>query len=158
MLRPIASADAEQLHALWTSAGVRRFLWDDEIITPDATRAAIAQSERLFADHRFGLWGAFPLDTPRLCGFAGLWFFRQPPELELLYGIAEDCWHRGYATEIAQAVLDYAFNVLEMPVVSASTDPPNLASIRVLEKLGFSGVRRGTAGGRETVFFELKKT
>jgi RimJ/RimL family protein N-acetyltransferase len=43
---------------------------------------------------------------------------------------------------------------LGMPVVKASTDGANTASIRVLEKLGFTFVRRATVAGLDTLFYE----
>jgi ribosomal-protein-alanine N-acetyltransferase len=83
-----------------------------------------------------------------------LWPFREPPNLELLYGIAESLWGQGYATEVAQAVMTYCFDSLHMPAVRASTDEANAASRRVLEKLGFACVRRVTLGGLSTAFYE----
>jgi ribosomal-protein-alanine N-acetyltransferase len=154
VLRPIAAGDAEQLHAVWTSPGVRRFLWDGEIIAIEQTRAAIEKSQRMFDGRASGLWGARPAASPDLIGFCGLWPFREPPDLELLYGIAEPFWGQGYATEVAQAMMTYCFESLDMPVIRASTDVANTASIRVLEKLGFAFVRRLTVGGLDTAFYE----
>jgi ribosomal-protein-alanine N-acetyltransferase len=159
VLRPIAGDDARMLHELWTNAGVRRFLWDDEIIPMARTEAVVEQSERLYADRRCGLWAAWTIDERQeLAGFAGLCPFRDPPELELLYGVAEPLWGRGYATEIAQAVTAYCFDVLAMPVVRASTDVGNVASIRVLEKLGFHFLQQDVVGGLDTVFYELSQS
>ena len=50
------------------------------------------------------------------------------------YGI----WLKGYATEISQSILEYAFGKLGESEVIASTHIDNHTSIRVLEKLGFS--------------------
>jgi ribosomal-protein-alanine N-acetyltransferase len=155
LLRPLAVDDATSLHALWSSPGVRRFLWDDEIISLARTVEALERSERLFHEQRFGLWGATPRGASNLVGFAGLWPFREPPEIELLYGVEEHAWGRGFATEIAQAVVKYCFESLGMAAVRASTDPGNAASSRVLEKLGFRLVRRDVVGGLDTVFYEL---
>jgi len=157
VLQPITMEDTRPLHELWSSAGVRRFLWDDEVIPIARTQAAIEQSKRLFGERSVGLWGARRHDAPNLIGFGGLWLFREPPELELLYGVAAPVWGQGYATEIAQAVTAYCFNSLTIPVVRASTDAANVASIRVLEKLGFGFVRRDVVGGLDTVFYELTR-
>src|ERR1700704_122645 len=92
VMRPLAPRDLDALHALWSAAGVRRFLWDDEAIPIARTRAAIEQSQRMFDERGFGLWGAWLIEAPALGGFAGLWPFRDPPELELLYGVAEHLW------------------------------------------------------------------
>ena len=156
-LRPITVGDAEQLHDLWSSPGVRRFLWDDEIIPLERTHAAIGKSQRMFGEHAFGLWGVWPTASRKLIGFCGLWPFREPPTLELLYGIAESLWGQSYATEVAQAVMTYCFDALHMPILRASTDVANVASMRVLEKLGFERVRRVTVGGLDTVFYEMPR-
>jgi ribosomal-protein-alanine N-acetyltransferase len=158
VLRPITADHAEQLHALWTSPGVRRFLWDDEVIAIERTRAAIDTSQRMCGEQAFGLWGVWPTASRNLIGFSGLWPFREPPELELLYGIAESLWGQGYATEVAQAVMTYCFESLDMPVVRASTDWANTGSMRVLEKLGFARVRRVTVGGLDTAFYERPRS
>jgi ribosomal-protein-alanine N-acetyltransferase len=155
-LRPVIPDDAEQLHVLWSSPGVRRFLWDDEIIPMARTRAAIELSQQMFEEQAFGLWNAWSPASQSLVGFGGLWHFREPPDLELLYGVAEHLWGQGYAAEIAQAVVTYCFDSLKMPAVRASTDVGNTASVRVLEKLGFRRVRRSTVGGLPTVFYEMR--
>jgi ribosomal-protein-alanine N-acetyltransferase len=154
-MRPVVADDAAELHALWTSAGVRRFLWDDEIIAPARTAEAIAMSERLFRERRYGLWMARQRGSERLIGFGGLWLFRDPPEIELLYGTAESGWGQGYGPEIARAIVDYCFTVVGMSVIVASSDAANTASIRVLDKLGFQETRRAEVGGLDTTFFEL---
>jgi [ribosomal protein S5]-alanine N-acetyltransferase len=66
-------------------------------------------------------------------------------------------WGRGYAVEGAQAVIQYCFHALELPVIAASTDVENAASVRVLEKLGFAQTRRETIDGLDTVFFEKRR-
>jgi RimJ/RimL family protein N-acetyltransferase len=45
-------------------------------------------------------------------------------------------WGRGYATEAARAVRDFAFGDLGMQRLIAIIDPSNIASIRVAEKIG----------------------
>jgi [ribosomal protein S5]-alanine N-acetyltransferase len=157
LLRPIAPADRDHLHELWTSPGGRRFLWDDTIIPLSRTVDAIEHSGHLFRANGFGLWGAWLTDAVTMAGFAGLWPFRDPPEIELVYGVAEPLWNHGYATEIARAMVAYGFETLNMPAVRASTDTGHAASIRVLQKLGFTFVDRRIVGGLDTVFFELPR-
>ena len=153
-LRPASPADAAELHALWVTPGVRRYLWDDEIIPPARAAEAVATSLDLFERHRFGLWAVRLTGSPAIQGFAGIWPFRDPPVFELLFGIAEPLWGRGLAVEAAGAVLVYCAAVLDLTRLRASTDAGNIASIRVLEKLGFTEVRRAIAGGLDTIFFE----
>ena len=153
-LHPVTEADADALHALWISPGVRRFLWDDEIISDERTDDAIHTSETLFERNDFGLWVARDRFDRSLAGFVGIWPFREAQEFELLFGIDERLWGHGYATEIGQAVIEYCFKTLRMPVIRASTDAENGASVRVLEKLGFTQTRRATVNRLDTIFFE----
>jgi ribosomal-protein-alanine N-acetyltransferase len=162
-LSPLRPTDTQALHELWTAPGVRRFLWDDEVIPPERTADVVRRSQSLFAERGVGLWGARLIDLAsgheqgKLAGFAGYWFFREPPELELLYGVAEPLWGRGLATELARVMVEYAWTSLGFHEVHASTDFGNAASARVLEKLGFSLTRRAVVGGLDTVFFRLTR-
>jgi RimJ/RimL family protein N-acetyltransferase len=54
------------------------------------------------------------------------------------YCLDEAAWGRGIATEAAGALLDWAFEALDLLRVQAEADTRNAASVRVLEKLGFT--------------------
>lgn len=54
------------------------------------------------------------------------------------YGIGRVYWGRGLAVEAARAVINWAFETLEMESIWASTSLENARSQRVLEKLGMS--------------------
>jgi RimJ/RimL family protein N-acetyltransferase len=53
------------------------------------------------------------------------------------YCLDDSAWGRGFATEAAAALLQWAFDTLDLNRVQAETDTRNGASGRVLEKLGF---------------------
>jgi ribosomal-protein-alanine N-acetyltransferase len=153
ILRPVAPDDQTTLHALLTQPGVRRVIFDDEIIPPARTQEIIEQSATLFAARQFGLWTARLRSDGSLVGFGGLWYFRDPPELELLYGVGDARVKQGFGREIARAIVAYGFDVLELPEIRASTQPAHHRSRRVLEDLGFTFEREAIAGGLETVFY-----
>jgi RimJ/RimL family protein N-acetyltransferase len=56
---------------------------------------------------------------------------------EIGYWLAVPFWGRGYATEAARALIDYAFDHLDYDVLHAGARVTNAASRRVLEKCGF---------------------
>jgi len=157
-LRPLAEADVDELHALWSSPEVRKYLSDDEVIARQRTASLVEESLRLFAAHGYGLWGARFYDREELVGFGGFWHFHTPPKLELLYRIASQVWNRGLATEIAQALIRYGFEELEFSKVWASTDAPNAASARVLEKTGLRFERQAVVDGLETLLYCLPRS
>lgn len=75
-------------------------------------------------------------DTQTLVGFVRLGL-ASPGTAELGYAIRHDAWGRGYATEAAAMMLDYGYQTLGLHRIQAACGPDNLASQRVLDKLGF---------------------
>jgi len=55
---------------------------------------------------------------------------------EIYYLIGKEYWGKGYATEMMEALLDYYFNKIGMSKIIALAKPENIASNRVIEKLG----------------------
>lgn len=155
-LRPLTAADVEAAHALWTDPDVRRYLWDNEAITPDRAREVVEASRRDFAARQYGLWGVYESLSGAFIGFAGC---REWPDggPELMYGLAPAWWGRGLATEAAGAVLEHVFERLGHPFAMAATDPPNAASIRVMERLGMTFEWRGEMHGLDTLVYRLSR-
>jgi RimJ/RimL family protein N-acetyltransferase len=78
------------------------------------------------------------LDNDTVVGTCG---FKGPPAadgvVEIAYGISPEHQGKGYATEAAQSLTDYAFSSGKVRVVRAHTRPESNASTRVLTKCGF---------------------
>lgn len=152
-LQPCRLEDVELIHTLWTDEGVRRFLFDGHVISPDEARSFVSESLSNFERYGYGLWLVLAREGGGLVGFAGL--LRSEGEMpNLIYGIRTDFWGEGYATEAARAVLSYAFEKLALPKVKADVDEPNVASVRVLEKLGMERVKRALVKERPLLYFE----
>jgi ribosomal-protein-alanine N-acetyltransferase len=134
-------------------------IFDDAVVTARQTRAILERNAEQFATERHGLWLAFPKtdderhDETMLIGFGGLWYFRDPPELELLYGVRDAQVKRGYGREIARAIVDYGFAGLGLREIRASTHPEHAASRQVLADLGFSVEQQRVVHGLDTVFY-----
>ena len=110
-----------------------------------------------FESHGFGFWGVRERGKEDLVGFVGLRFVEPGDDVEILYGIAPPLWGRGYATEAARALLSWAFEGAALARIFAGADAPNLASFRVLEKIGmrYGGVRTKAAG--ETPYWVIAR-
>ena len=69
---------------------------------------------------------------------------------EMGYVIARDAWGNGYATEAAAALLRFGFERLGLRRISATCDPENAGSGRILEKIGMQ------LEGRLRSFFPIR--
>lgn len=152
-LKPCQLEDIIQVHQLWTKEQIRYYLFDNRIIAIDEAQTFITESLCNFQQYGYGLWLVFLRETNNLAGFAG---FLSTEEAipSLIYGIAPDFWGNGYGTESASAVLCYALEKLKFPKVIADVDEPNLASVRVLQKLGMKQTRRAVVQGNPLLYFE----
>ncbi len=93
-LRPILSEDLNELHAVWTDPEVRKYIWDGMAITREDAATIIDRSIDYFGQRRYGLWAIRPATAPpgedRIVGFCGFWYFHDPPQLELIYGLVPE--------------------------------------------------------------------
>src|SRR6185295_7151020 len=153
-LQPLSLDDLDLIHALWTNPGVRRFLFDDQIISREQAASEINESIERFETLGCGLWRARLRQQPELIGFCGYRFFHDPPQLQLLYGFHPRHWSKGFATEAARAMIRFGVEEACFDFVIASADTPNLASLRVMEKVGMNLARRETIGGLDTVYYK----
>jgi RimJ/RimL family protein N-acetyltransferase len=161
MMRPFAVDDVDDLHRLWGDPGVRKFLWDDQVIPRETAIAIVESSIESFVDHGFGFWAICFKNDPELIGFGGLRHFTEDgaesSEVEILYGVAPGHWWKGIATEAAGAVLRYGFEERELAHIYAGADPPNTASFRVIEKLGMKFARKTMVNGVETLYYVMSR-
>ena len=155
-LRPIAAADREALHALWTEPAVRRFLWDDRVIDLVTVDGVIERSTASFAAEGFGLFALREPERAVLLGAVGIYRLREG-EPELIYSLATACFGRGLATEASRAVIADVFERLGFTRVLARTDPPNLASIAVMRRLRMRHVGEAMENGLPTVSYTLAR-
>ena len=136
---------------------MRKYLFDGESIPRQLAGEIMLKSADCFADKGYGLWAVARRGTERVIGACGYWFFHEPPELELLYLVSEPEWGQGIAAEAARAVMEYGFTTLAFERIQASTDAPNVASVRVMEKLGMSFWKREAKEGLDTIFYAITK-
>lgn len=143
LLRPFTPADADAIFALQSNPQVLRY-WDSP---PWSERARaerfIAKCQQMEQD---GSGARLAIERRADGAFIG-WcvLFEWNPGYRsagMGYCLDDAAWGQGFATEAAGALLQWAFDTLDLNRVQAETDTRNTASARVLEKLGF--VREGT--------------
>jgi RimJ/RimL family protein N-acetyltransferase len=142
-LRPLEDADAGELFALHSNAAVLRY-WDSPAWTERGRADLFLQVCRQMAEQGTGARVAVERASDgTFLGWCNLNQWNpdyRSASLGYIYGQA--AWGRGYATEAARALLGWAYDALDLNRVQAETDTRNVASARVLEKLGF--VHEGT--------------
>ncbi|MGE0825364.1 MAG: GNAT family N-acetyltransferase [Candidatus Binatia bacterium] len=156
-LFPYQETDIAGLHRVWIDPGVRKYLWDEQLITL-ATAAEVVQAGiQDWATHHYGQWTVRLPQHSEIIGFCGFRASQEDDHPELLYGLLPTYWGQGFATEASLAALQYIFVQRHLARIWAATDPPNVASVRVMERLGMQFARRGLLNGLDTVFYVLSR-
>lgn len=94
--------------------------------------------EEVFMPHK--VWSIREKETGKVVGSIGLEPDRRREDvasMEMGYSLAEEAWGKGYMTEAAKAVIDYAFQEYNLVALGICTGPENKRSQRVIEKCGF---------------------
>ena len=111
---------------------------------------------------QMGLLATVLKQENRYIGRCGLYPYRDednkviPGEASIAFYLARPYWRQGLATEAGQAFIQYGFRELGLSRIEAGIDANNLASIRVIQKLGFVWIRSGEGGGNSWHLYELR--
>lgn len=157
ILKPWETKDHQEFHSINTDSYVRKYLWDDEIISEETTTEILDSNHQYFDQDKWGLWKIIHGSNGETMGYAGLWYFFDENQPELLYAILPQHAGKGYATEAAKTVIDYAFGRLGYQYLIASIDTPHEQSRRMCERLGMKHVENKIIEGKPTSFFRLDK-
>lgn len=99
----------------------------------------VKKIQKEFQEEKFGLWAVEITDVAPFIGFIGLhnvsFSAHFTPAIEIGYRLAFKYWNKGYALEGAKAVVDYAFNTLDLKEIVSFTSTNNIRSIKLMKKL-----------------------
>jgi ribosomal-protein-alanine N-acetyltransferase len=138
-LRTWSLADAEDGYRIWSDAEVMRYIGNGQ---PNAdveqTRGWLSRMIAHQEKHGFCFWAVLEKESNQLIGSCGMAYQLDGGlPIEFGYTLARAFWGRGLATEAARTALRYVFEKIDVPEIAASVDSRNVASQRVLEKIGF---------------------
>jgi RimJ/RimL family protein N-acetyltransferase len=133
ILRQLKLDDAPALFDVLSDDEVMRYWSSGPHAHIEETKSYIAWNAEIDSDH---VCWAITLDEKVALGWVILLPHRKD-SFELGYILGRSHWGKGYAYEAACMALDHAFVNLAARRVMADTDPDNIGSIRLLEKLGF---------------------
>ena len=142
-LEPLADAHLAGFNAMNSDPEVMRFL-SGKPETLEESRAIIERIETRWAELGYGWWAIIERDTGEFAGAGILQNLRreatQLPDLacplEIGWRLRRALWGRGYASEAAFAIADFAFEALHADELLAVCHPDNQASWTVMERLG----------------------
>jgi 3-dehydroquinate dehydratase/shikimate dehydrogenase len=138
ILRPWRQEDLEPFATLNADPKVMEYF--PSVLTSEESNDSAHRISSKIETQRWGLWAVSVPGVADFIGFIGLAVpsFEAPftPAVEIGWRLAYDHWGKGYATEGAKAVLEYAFETLKLSEVVSFTALPNKRSQHIMEKIG----------------------
>ncbi len=140
LLRAWKESDREAWAAMNADDEVRKYF--PKVLTREESDA---EFERINSGVKQRGWGMWALEIPGAHPFSGFVGLNPPaydavwqPAVEIGWRLAQDTWHKGYATEAAQAAMQFAFEHLQLPQVLALSVTTNTPSHMVMDRLGMT--------------------
>lgn len=164
-MTPAAEGDLFAYARLWSDPLVMRYLPTGQPRPLENVRAEMKYVTAHWERCGCGIFSLRELNGGSFVGYCGVqhphgletesgkaW---ESAEFELLFGLAPSAWGQGYAYEAASAALRFGFEAAYLSQIAAAVVPENVASRRVLEKLGMQHTPEVQIYG-EILHFSLK--
>jgi RimJ/RimL family protein N-acetyltransferase len=108
-----------------------------------------------YATYGYGRFACVWKATGEVIGFSGVKYVPEIEDTELGYRFLPEYWGRGLATEAGEASIEFARSTLGLTRLVAMVHPDNVASARVVTKLGFAVERKLRYSGLPDLDVEL---
>lgn len=130
--------DAEPLFAFYADPEVMRYSGRDPHTHVDEIREKLTRDLEAMNRGESARWLMTPLGEPHVIGTVGLFHWSQSDRrAEIGYLLARSHWGRSLMKEVLPSVVRFGFEVMRLHRIDAHVDPENVASLRLLEGLGF---------------------
>lgn len=129
--------DTDAMMQFWGDPEVMAFCGGAENITAERLIKTANFYQDLYKKSSFTVFAVILKESGALIGAAGFNPTENDTEVELIYHFAKAYWGHGYATESAQACMNFIKTVPAVKLVSSSFSPGHHSSKAILEKIGF---------------------
>lgn len=161
ILRELRLSDAEAFFAMDNNPNVHRYLWNKPTQKIEETLEIITFVRKQYLDNGIGRFAIISKETKEFMGWAGLKFNTEMVNnktnfYDIGYRLDEKFWGRGYASEASFAWVQYAFETLKIKTIEAATHIENVASNKILQKIGMQFTEQYQEDGVSWNWYQLE--
>lgn len=149
-------ADLDDLYHIYSNPEVMKYVGKGARTKDETLTALVSMIEHW--KHGFGMWAIIHKDSNKFIGRCGLCFLDTTPEIELGYTLDKPYWNMGLATEASLAILKYGFEQIGLKRIVAIAKPENIASQRVMQKVGMKFEKNARYYNSDIVYYAIYRT
>ena len=165
ILRDILESDVDGMFELDSNTLVHQYLGNNPITTKEQAVQNINDIRQQYHRYGIGRFAAIEKSSGDFMGWSGLKFNTGEKEalngqqdfIDIGYRFIPKFWGKGYATESSIAALRFGFDNMNYPMICGATEVENIASNKVLEKIGLHFINQFHYSNIKCNWYELKK-
>lgn len=165
ILREILPTDVDGMYELDANPIVHQYLGKTPIKTKLEAANIIQFIREQYKERGIGRFAVIEKSSGNFIGWSGLKLNLDKKEelngirnfYDIGYRIIPRFWGHGYATESSLAVLDYGFNTLDINTIFGAAEIENIASNKILKKIGLQFINEFYFENVKVNWYELKK-
>ena len=154
-LREMTPDDAENAYLLNLDPDVLKYTGDAPFGSIEEARNFLLKYDH-YKKYGFGRWAVINKLDHEFIGWCGLRYVTDKNEYDVGYRLNKRFWNKGYATEAAKACIDIGFNKFNIKRIIGNVMKENIASIRVLEKIGMTYYKDEDCGQQPGMIYEIE--
>ncbi|GCE29759.1 N-acetyltransferase [Dictyobacter alpinus] len=137
ILRQLAATDAQDAFLFLSDEENMRYYDPAPMTRLEQAEKSIERHRRRFAEQEALRWGIVLKGENKIIGTCGYSWDTDNHYAVLSYILSKHSWKKGIMTEALTAIIQFGFEHIHLHRIEAQVAYPNLASARLLEKLGF---------------------
>ncbi len=155
LLRHFTPKDADALYRLYSQPELFKYMSNRKPLLWEETSVFIDALEENWKQYHFGVWAVVDKKYQELIGHCGFKFLENTEEVQIGYLLAKSYWGRGLATEAAEAALCFGFEIAKLERIVAIAKHENIASRRVMEKVGMKYEKDAYYYNNDVVYYSI---
>ncbi len=163
ILRHLQPTDIEGMFELDSDPLVHKYLGNNPIKTRKEADENINSNILQHKERGIARWAAIEKSSGDFIGWSGLrlnndlTYNDRTNFYDVGYRFIPKYWGKGYATESAIIAVDYFFNVMKKEMLYGIAETENIASNRVLQKIGLQFINDFTIKGIQAKWYQLNR-
>lgn len=157
-IRQFRRDDLDALSAVLSDPEVMRFSLGGVKTKPEVA-GFIEKALEIYPHVGFGIWAVIDKANSEIIGYCGLIPQKIDGQrwMELGYRLGTAYWGKGYATEAAEVIKEYAFQRLGLKRLISIIEAENVGSWKVAEKIGMRYEKDSTFGDKVVRIYAIER-
>lgn len=157
ILRELNPDDAQNFYDLNANPNVIKYTGNTAFEDVEEARNFLLNYKD-YDENGFGRWAVIEKSNGEFLGWCGLKYSKYINETDIGFRFFEKYWNKGFASESAKACLDYGFQKLNLQKIIGRAMAENIASLKVLEKIGLIFDKEFDFDGNKGLIYKIEKS